>query len=77
MNGLRAHRTQESSDPRHFGTSAEMSGHFGLMVRTALLRLRGNIAETVHSLQILRNARIASNAGACIALLAMRDLRKI
>ena len=27
--GVQTLRTQDSSDPRHFGTSAELSGHFG------------------------------------------------
>ena len=27
--GVKTLRTQDTSDPRHFGTSAELSGHFG------------------------------------------------
>jgi len=68
-NGLRTHRTRDTSAPRQFGPNGEIvrpigpdasvlgPGHFGTsadVLSVQLLRLLGNIAETVHSLKILR-----------------------
>ena len=77
--GLRTLRQQGSSAPREFSPNGETvritdpdtsvlgSGHFDTAPT-------GNIAKTVHSLKILRNARFASNTGAL--LLVMHGLRK-